>query len=201
MQKSPAAAIQWLRSDEGLKAVKYTATSVISTITSQAAFILVYGILGLLTSRGSSIVASVAGTVPSYWLNRNWAWGKSGRSHFWREVAPFWIIAAIGLVFSTWGVDFTKTHTAGIHDHTLRTIELAGAYLGSFGLLWVFKFIVFNRFLFVDHGANPEDLAVSAPPTPPLTDFHPHHHESHAADSTTISSSRTPSTPSSSKGV
>ena len=192
--------MEWLRSEEGLKAVKYTATSVISTITSQAAFILVYGILGLLSSRGSSIVASIAGTVPSYWLNRNWAWGKSGRSHFWREVAPFWIIAAIGLVFSTWGVDFTKTHTTGIHDHTLRTIELAGAYLGSFGILWVGKFIVFNRFLFVDHGANSEDLAVSAPPTPPLDDFHPHHHD-HDASSSAASPNRTQTTPRSSKSV
>jgi putative flippase GtrA len=200
VQKTPAGVLSWVRSDEGVKAVKYTATSVISTITSQAAFILVYGVFGILTSRGSSIVASIAGTIPSYWLNRNWAWGKSGRSHFWREVAPFWIIAAIGLVFSTWGVDFTKTHTSGIHDHTLRTIELAGAYLGSFGLLWVGKFIIFNRFLFVDHGANREDLAISAPPTPPLDDFHPHHHDQ-APDNDNSSRSSTPSTPSRSKGV
>lgn len=148
---SPAGAMAWARSAEGQTAIKYTATSVISTVASQAAFILVYGVFALFSSRGSSIFSSIVGTIPSYYLNRNWAWGKSGKSHFWREVAPFWILAVIGLVFSTWGVDFTKTHTTEVHSHTLRTIELAGAYLGSFGILWIGKFIIFNKFLFIDH--------------------------------------------------
>ncbi|MHB1854418.1 MAG: GtrA family protein [Acidimicrobiales bacterium] len=199
MQLTPSGLIAWARSDEGLKAVKYTATSVVSTVASQAAFILVYGVFGLLNSRGSSITATVAGTIPSYWLNRNWAWGKSGRSHFWREVAPFWVIAAVGLVFSTWSVDFTKTHTAMVHSHVLSTIELAAAYLGSFGVLWIGKFIIFNRFLFVHHGPEDDDLVISAPPTPPLDEFHPHH--AHPSPRNNNNARRTPSTPTTSKGV
>jgi putative flippase GtrA len=147
---TPAGLYAWVRSEPGQKVFKYLAASVISTIVSQAAFILVYG-LSIFGSRGSSITASVAGTVPSYFLNRNWAWGKSGRSHFWKEVAPFWVMAAIGLVFSTWMVDYTKSHTGSIQSHLVHTVVLAAAYLGSFGVLWVGKFLVFNRYVFIDH--------------------------------------------------
>ncbi|MHB1446970.1 MAG: GtrA family protein [Acidimicrobiales bacterium] len=201
MQLTPSGVVAWARSAEGSKALKYTATSVVSTIASQLAFILVYGVFRLFDSRGSSITATMVGTVPSYWLNRNWAWGKSGRSHFLKEVAPFWIIAVVGLVFSTWGVDFTKSHTSMVHDHTLRTIELAGAYLGSFGILWIGKFIIFNRFLFAHHGPEDDDLVISAPPTPPLDDFHPHHARHQPSPNSDNTASRTPTSPATSKGV
>ena len=38
---------------------------------------------------------------PAYYLSRKWVWGKSGKSHFKKEVLPFWIFVFIGLVFST----------------------------------------------------------------------------------------------------
>ena len=38
---------------------------------------------------------------PAYYLSRAWVWGKSGKSHFKKEVLPFWIFVFIGLVFST----------------------------------------------------------------------------------------------------
>lgn len=151
--RSPSDVLAWARSAGGQKVIKYSAVSVISTVFSQLTFILVYGVFSI-SSRDSSITATIAGTVPSYYLNRNWAWGKSGRSHFWKEVAPFWIVALIGLVFSTWAVDFSKTHTASVHSHLVHTVILDAVYLGSFAVLWVAKFLIFNRFLFIDHGRS-----------------------------------------------
>lgn len=157
MDLVPGALLDWTRSSEGKKAIKYTAVSVISTAFSQAAFILVYGVFSVFGARGSAIFATCMGTIPSYYLNRNWAWGKSGRSHLVKEVLPFWFLAIVGLVFSTWAVDFTHTHTAGIHNHVEHTAILAAAYLGSFGTLWFAKFLIFNRFLFVDHHVPREE--------------------------------------------
>lgn len=153
MDGFPGAVAAWTRSSEGRKAIKYTAVSVISTAFSQAAFILVYGVFSVFGARGSAIFATCVGTIPSYYLNRNWAWGKSGRSHLVKEVLPFWFLAIVGLVFSTWAVDFTHTHTTGIQNHVEHTAILAAAYLGAFGTLWVAKFLIFNRFLFIDHHA------------------------------------------------
>ena len=146
----------WTRSSEGKKALKYTAVSVISTVFSQAAFILVYGFHAF-GARGSAIFATCMGTIPSYYLNRNWAWGKSGRSHLVKEVLPFWGLALVGLVFSTWAVDFTHTHITGIRSNVEHTAILAAAYLGAFGTLWILKFLIFNRFLFIDHHVPKEE--------------------------------------------
>jgi putative flippase GtrA len=156
----PGALADWSRSDEGRKAIKYTAVSVISTAVSQAALILVYG-FHVFGARGSAIFATCVGTVPSYYLNRNWAWGKSGRSHLVKEVLPFWSLAVVGLVFSTWAVDFTHSHISGITSNVEHTAILAAAYLGAFGTLWVAKFLIFNRFLFIDHHLPKEERDAS----------------------------------------
>ena len=39
-------------------------------------------------------------SVPAYYLNRTWAWGKSGRSHVFQEVVPFWTMTPIGITIS-----------------------------------------------------------------------------------------------------
>ena len=60
------------------------------------------GLRGLqVVDRGpSAIFANAVATFPSYWLNRRWAWGKSGRSHFMKEIVPFWAMSAAGIAFS-----------------------------------------------------------------------------------------------------
>ena len=138
-----------VRTPTGRKAVKYTAVSVISVAVSQAAFVFAFGLLHW-TARSSAIFATSVGSVPSYLLNRNWVWGRSGRSHLWKEIVPFWVIAFIGLVFSTWSADaaetYVETHSM---SHVMDTVIVTGAFFGAFAVLWVAKFVVFNKLLFV----------------------------------------------------
>ena len=56
----------------------------------------------------STIFGNVVATFPSYWLNRKWAWGKHGRSHFMKEVVPFWVMAALGIAFSIVGAALAR---------------------------------------------------------------------------------------------
>ena len=56
---------------------------------------------GRLAPSESNVIATAIATVPSYYLNRTWAWGKTGKSHLMREVVPFWVIAAVSIVLST----------------------------------------------------------------------------------------------------
>lgn len=135
-------------SPTGKKAIKYTLVSVVSVAVSQATFIAMFGFVHW-TAKSSAILATSVGGVPSYYLNRNWAWGKSGKSHLWREVVPFWVIAFIGLAFSTWSSDFAESY---VERHGIvglaRTGVVDGAYFGAFAVLWLLKFIIFNKFLF-----------------------------------------------------
>ena len=143
------------RSPDGKRMIKYTLVSVVSVVVSQI-------VLGALlfgfhwSGRNGQIVACSVATIPSYYLNRTWVWGKGGRSHLMKEVVPFWTLAFIGLAFSTWCADYADSHAhdwvSGKSAHNLVVMVFA---LGAFGVLWFGKFIIFNKILFAHH---PEEL-------------------------------------------
>lgn len=139
----------------GKKAIKYTLVSVIAVIVTQVALAVIYGVFHW-TAKSAALAASCIGAIPSYYLNRYWAWGKRGRSHLMKEVAPFWALTFVGMAFSTWAADFAEAFAVGRHDSRLvQTIFVNAGSIGAFGILWVFKFMIFNKVLFKTH---PEDL-------------------------------------------
>jgi putative flippase GtrA len=137
------------RSPEGQKAIRYTLTSVVSVFVTQVLLALLYVVVSL-SAKWANIWAVSLASIPSYVLNRNWAWGKRGRSHLFREVIPFWALALIGLAFSTWAADWAESTFNG------RALFVNAASLAAFGILWVGKFIIFNEVLFKH---RPEVLA------------------------------------------
>lgn len=145
---------QQLRSPSGQKLVRYSLTSVVSVAVSVACLLFFDGVLGIQAWVSSTLATAVA-TVPSYYLNRQWAWGREGKSHFWREVMPFWALAFTGLVFSDLCVHLTEVFAEHHHImHLLRTGLITVVYVAAFGVLWVVKFLVFNKLLFVHHGKD-----------------------------------------------
>lgn len=145
-----------LRAPGGKKMFRYTATSLICVVLST----MILTILGILKwdAFGAAVTATAITTIPSYELNRKWAWGKTGRGHFWKEVTPFWVMAFIGLVFSTWAAVTAQGFAK--HHHYLKggprySVVVDGAFLGAFGALWIGKFIIFNKILFAHH---PDDV-------------------------------------------
>jgi putative flippase GtrA len=140
----------WLHTHEGRKIFRYTMVSVISTAVSFVVLALVYGVLRLWSEVPSTVFANSVATFPSYWLNRQWAWGKSGRSHFVKEVIPFWTMSAIGIAFSIVGAAVARH--IGIKyqlDHLSLTIVVLLANVVSFGIFWVIKLLLFNRIFHV----------------------------------------------------
>lgn len=132
------------------KAIRYSLVSVISVIVNQVSlFALQYGFRW--TAKSAAIAAAALGGIPSYYLNRRWAWGKTGRSHLLKEVVPFWVIAFAGLVFSTWAADFAESLALEHFDKSrfLQALTVNAFALGAFGILWVAKFVFFNKVLFV----------------------------------------------------
>ena len=139
------------QSPGGQKAIRYTMVSVISVIVSQVALIFLFGVLHW-TARSANILACTIGGVPSYWLNRRWAWGKTGKSHLWRETVPFWSLTFLGLALSTWAADFAESWgEMHLDSHLLQTGGVALAAIGAFGVLWIGKFVIFNKLMFIDH--------------------------------------------------
>ena len=147
---------------EGLKLIKYTMVSAISAATSLLILTIVYGVLRLWTEVISVLFSNIMAGIPSYFLNRQWVWGKSGRSHLWREVLPFWVMSLTGIGFALFTANvahnFADTHH--LH-HLVRTILVVGANVAAFGILWVLKFLILNRLF-----AQIADVEVGAEPTP-----------------------------------
>jgi putative flippase GtrA len=152
-----------MRTPMAQKLFRYSMASVVAVIVSNACLLVFVGVLGMGAVLASTLATTIA-TVPSYQMNRKWAWGKTGQSHLWREVVPFWGLAILGWAFSTLCVYFTEQY-AKHHDfsHLSRTIWEAVAYFAAFGVLWVGKFIIFNEILFKHYHHN-EDPAHAATP-------------------------------------
>jgi putative flippase GtrA len=144
---------------------RYTMVSVISTLVSVTVLGLVYGVFQWWTEVPSTLFANVVATVPSYYLNRSWAWGKTGRSHVRREVLPFWGLSIAGMLLSI--VTSTEARNIGLahfaHHHTIRTLLVLGANLMAFGVLWVVKFLVFNRLFHVSPVSEDAELVEVSP--------------------------------------
>lgn len=149
LETSPRKLVAFARSETGRKTVKYAAVSLVAIAVSQLTLGVCYGLFHM-KSTPSQLVAFVTSTIPSYFLNRQWVWGKGGKSHFWREVAPFWGLGLlqllISLSFVRWAQGLVENAT---ESHGLRTIGFLFNNLFIYGVMWVGKFMLFNKVLFV----------------------------------------------------
>ncbi len=112
MDVSPRGVVAFTRTRGGQRLLKYSAVSMVSVVVSQIGLLVA---LHFTTATWSNIIAVAMGTIPSYELNRTWVWGKSGKSHLWKEVAPFWGLSFLGLVVSTVAVKLASVYIVG-HD-------------------------------------------------------------------------------------
>ena len=135
---------QWLR---------YGAVSIIATLTSQCVLAV------LVSTRATSpvlgnVIATAAGIVPSFELNRRWVWRRTGRPDLGRQIAPFVVLSLAGLLLSSLSVALVARRAASSGlEGTARTLAIEAANLAAFGLLWLVQFAVLDRLLFRHPGA------------------------------------------------
>lgn len=155
---SPRSLLERARTPGGRKMVRYSLVSVVSVVVSQ---VVLFVAQSFWSARTSNIVAVCVSAVPSYYLNRAWAWGKTGKSHLMKEIVPFWSLALLGLVFSTWAADFAESNAHHLTSSDLGVkLVVNAAALGAFGVLWIGKFFIFNKLMFTHH--HDEAPAVAA---------------------------------------
>lgn len=137
---------RFLQTPRGRKLSRYLMGSVICTTVSFVVLTLVYGVFRVWSAVPSTLFANVVATVPSYYLNRNWAWGRDGQGSVWREMLPFWVASVVGIGLSMGGATLAKDFSQDHHLHHLVSIAVVdGANLGTFVVLWVLKYLFFNR--------------------------------------------------------
>ncbi len=155
----------WEKRDtpEAKQLIRYTMVSVVSTIVSFGVLAFVFGVLRLWGEIGSTVFANVVATIPSYYLNRKWVWGKGGRSHLMKEIVPFWSMSAIGIFVSIFGAAVARHISIEHHlSHFDQTVLVLAANIASFGLFWVLKYMLFNRLFHVHPLEELDDLVEAA---------------------------------------
>jgi putative flippase GtrA len=137
-------------SQDRRKQLRYAAASAASLAVAQAVLVATFGVAGW-SPVPSNVASFAVATVFAYVVQRRWTWRRSGRSSFRREVFPFWSIAALGLLASTVAVRSAST-LAGEHlaSRAGQTIAVIAASTAAYGILWVLKFLAFDRLLFVE---------------------------------------------------
>ena len=146
MPIAPSDVIAWSKSHEGKKLIRFTMASGITTLVSLTTILVVYGFHIISGIIGATLFGNVVAILPSYYLTRVWAWGKRGKSHWRKEVLPYWLMSFAGIAFSLLGAALVKqiVHTHDL-DHTVNTVLVAGMNLLSFAVFWVLKILLFNR--------------------------------------------------------
>jgi putative flippase GtrA len=130
-----------LRRRHGRKLVRFAAVSVFNVVLGQA---MLLGTQLLLDwpAVTANVVSVCVGAVPAYLLSRYWVWEKRGRNRVLSEIVPFWSLTLIGFVVSTVAVWYVDARWAA------PPLMVNLANLTAFGLLWLTKFFVLDRFLF-----------------------------------------------------
>lgn len=132
---------------------RYTGASVVAAATSEVAILTAYG-LGL-TAFVASVIAFVSGAIPNYVLNRRWAWQQRGKADRKRETLPYVTIIVVTALTAI-GVTTLADHWAQayVDSHAWRTMIVGAVYLGTYGVMFILKFVLFDRLIFVNRAAR-----------------------------------------------
>ena len=142
---------QMIAHPSSVKLIKYASVSVISTVVSQVTLLLTFGVFHVMSEVPANILANVLATIPSYWLNRRWVWGKGGKSHFWRGGRALLdpVLHRAGLL-EPGGLARRRLRPVARPDQRATALLVNAANLLSFGILWIVKFVIYNKLFHID---------------------------------------------------
>jgi len=124
---------------------RYAITSVVATVVSESVLLVAYGAVAL-DATVAAVVANLAGTLPSYLMSRYWIWPEADRRRAGRQVVLYWLVSLISLVLSS-AVTGTSAASAPA-GRVAHLVVVAVSYVGTYGLLWMGKFVVYQLALF-----------------------------------------------------
>ena len=141
----PGRARRVLESGHAHRLVRYALGSIICTTVSAVLFVVLFA-TALMGSRGASLTASAVAAVIGYWLNRRWTWGRRRRPDLRRELLPYWatiVVTAVLAALVTGAVNGVL-RGSGVSRGIRTAVDLV-AYLGTYGVLFTAKYLLFHR--------------------------------------------------------
>lgn len=128
-----------LRREHGARVLRYCGVSVVNVTVGSTTLAICHAVFGWRAVL-AGLAAWMASTIPAYLLSRAWVWGRDGPHRLGSEVAPFWVMALIGLGFSSLAVELVERAAD-------RTIFVLMASLSAHGVVWVAKYLYLDKLL------------------------------------------------------
>lgn len=147
MPKLDRLGLSSLIEEHGSKLLRYCGVSVVNVVTGVTTLFVCLEIIEM-QRVVANVAAWVVSTVPAYLLSRYWVWQQSGSNSVASEIAPFWILALIGLGFSTLCIWIAGYFTES-------SFVLIAVNFCAYGVVWVAKYFVLDRLLWGSNEADP----------------------------------------------
>ena len=153
MDRSRLVGVVDVRTEAAHKKLRYAAVSVVFVPIGQI-LIQVLG-LWLHDYTIASLLQAVIITVPNFFANKHFVWRVTSRENLRSQVLVFWVAVMLGVALST-----LLTHVvenAMVDQTTLaRGATVFFAQLLGYGIVWVGRFLILDRWLFKLAGDTPE---------------------------------------------
>jgi putative flippase GtrA len=147
----PAAVRRKLRTEPGMRFMRFVPVSLAALASSQITLALLVGVARM-SAGTSAFVASIVGAAVSYVLSR-WAWERKGKPDLLRETLPFWAVSVVAWIFLSF-----VSHEASMwsrhmgHSHWEHVAVVNGAYFIANCITFVTRFAIFHYVLFAKRG-------------------------------------------------
>lgn len=153
MKLSPAALVAHARSAEGRKKLRYAGVSVVFVPLGQG-LIQLFGLF--MTFTAASVLSAAVLTLPNFFANKLYVWRVTSRENQRTQVAIFWVAAMLGVSFAT-GLTYLVEQLAADQSALVKRLAVVVAQLAGFGVVWVGRFLILDRWLFrlTHHGQEP----------------------------------------------
>lgn len=120
------------------KLYRYAGVSIFNIIVTQ---FLLWIWSRLISGVLANVVAVCLAAIPAFFLYKHWVWKHSENSAIRKEVLFFWLMAMIGLGFSTLAVWIATQWWDNFWS-------LGIANITGYGILWIGRFVFFETYLF-----------------------------------------------------
>lgn len=137
--------IAYARTEEGRKKLRYCGVSTVFVPFGQIN-IQVFGLwLGNYTA--ASLLSAAVVTIPNFFANKRFVWRLTSRENMRRQIFVFWVAMMLGVTLATLLTHLVELALAE-QTHLVRAAAVFLAQLLGYGVVWVGRFLLLNRWLF-----------------------------------------------------
>ena len=144
MKLTPAGLLEHARSEEGRKQLRYAGVSVVFVSLGQG-LIQLFGLWMSFTA--ASLLNAAILTLPNFFANKRLVWRVTSKDNQRTQILIFWVAAMLGVTFAT-GLTFLAEQLTTDSSDLIKRGAVIVAQLAGFGIVWVGRFLILDKWLF-----------------------------------------------------